>query len=113
MWGNRLGRTIGFPTLNLTPPPQKLLPPNGVYFSQVRCGAKRYRGVSNVGCKPTVSERQEVGVETYLYDFDREAYGEDVEVSLLAFRRPEQKFENLDELKAMLQEDIAAGRKIC
>lgn len=107
--GNRLGRTLGFPTLNLLPPSQKLLPPRGVYFSKVRCGAGQYRGVTNVGCKPTVSSDSAAGVETYLYDFDREVYGEDVEVYLLAFRRPERKFADLDALRAALKEDAAAG----
>lgn len=107
--GNRLGRTIGFPTVNVLPGKNKLLPPNGVYFSEVRCRGKIYRAISNVGYKPTVTEERVMGVESYLYDFDQEVYGEPIEVYLLAFRRPEQQFENVEVLKAQLKEDIAAG----
>lgn len=107
--GNRLGRTIGFPTVNVLPEKNKLLPPNGVYFSEVRWRGKLYRAISNVGYKPTVTEERVMGVESYLYDFDQEIYGEPIEVYLLAFRRPERQFENVEALKAQLKEDIAAG----
>lgn len=107
--GNRLGRTLGFPTVNLIPEKGKLLPPNGVYFSQVRCRGKLYRAVSNVGYKPTVTRERVVGVESYLYDFDQDVYGEHIEVYLRAFRRPERQFESVEALKAQLMEDISAG----
>ena len=107
--GNRIGRTLGFPTVNLIPSKNKLLPPNGVYFSRVRCRGKLYRAISNVGCKPTVAKEQVLGVESYLYDFDQDVYGDDIEVYLLAFRRPEQRFESVEILRKMLSEDIAAG----
>lgn len=108
--GNRLGRTIGFPTVNVLPAKNKLLPPNGVYFSEVRCRGKIYRAISNVGYKPTVTKERVMGVESYLYDFDQEVYGEPIEVYLLAFRRPERQFENVEALRAQLKEDIAAGK---
>ena len=107
--GNRLGRTIGFPTVNVLPGKNKLLPPNGVYFSEVRCRGQLYRAISNVGYKPTVTKERVMGVESYLYDFDQEIYGEPIEVYLLAFRRPERQFENVEALKTQLKEDIAAG----
>lgn len=107
--GKQLGRTLGFPTLNLLPPDSKLLPPNGVYYSQVRCGEKMYRAVSNVGYKPTVMEEKIMGIESYLYDFDEDAYGREIEVYLLKFRRAEQRFENMEALAGQLKEDIAAG----
>lgn len=108
--GERLGRTIGMPTANLLPDQDKLLPPNGVYYSQVILGEKIYRSISNIGCKPTVSDRQIMGVETYLYDFADDIYGEDITVQLLSFRRPEMKFDGIDSLKAQMEKDIAAGR---
>lgn len=110
--GNRLGRTLGFPTVNVLPGENKLLPPRGVYFSQVHCHGKLYRAISNVGYKPTVTEDRVMGVESYLYDFDQDAYGEPVEVYFLAFRRPERQFENVEALKAQLQEDIKAGAEV-
>ena len=107
--GNRLGRRLGFPTVNLLPSDSKLLPPNGVYFSKVLHRGRMYRAVSNVGYKPTVTDRRVLGVESYLYDFDSQIYGESIEVYLLKFRRPEQHFESVDALREMLREDIAAG----
>lgn len=107
--GKRLGRTLGMPTANLLPAADKLLPPNGVYYSGVVFNGMSYRGISNIGCKPTVSRENIMGVETYLYDFDESIYGKQITVQLHAFRRPEQKFENVEALRAQLAIDIAAG----
>lgn len=108
--GKKLGRTIGMPTANLVPAKDKLLPPNGVYFSRLMVDGRTYRGISNVGCKPTVGDGHIVGVETYLYDFEGDLYGKDVSVYLLAFRRPEMKFENVEHLQRQMEADIAVGR---
>lgn len=107
--GNRIGRTLGFPTLNILPEPTKLLPPRGVYYSKVRCRGKLYPAVTNVGYRPTVTADRVMGVESYLYGFDKEIYGEQVEVNFLSFRRPERRFDSLEKLKAQLEEDVAAG----
>lgn len=109
--GKQLGRTLGFPTMNLLPAASKLLPPNGVYFSKVRCRDKLYHAISNVGYKPTVANEKIIGVETYLYQFDKQIYGEPIEVYLQGFRRPEQQFESVEALKRQLQDDIAAGER--
>ncbi len=111
VYGNQIGRTLGFPTVNLTPPESKLMPPNGVYYSEVICDGNRYNAISNVGTKPTVSDKPQLGLETYLYDFSKDAYGEYIEVRLLGFKRPEQRFANLEALKAQLARDIEDGRK--
>lgn len=107
--GNRIGRQMGFPTVNLLPEADKLLPPNGVYYSRVCWRGKNYRAISNVGYKPTVTEEKLLGVESYIYDFANEIYGEEIEVSLLEFKRPEQQFASLEELQEQLQKDIADG----
>lgn len=108
--GKKFGRTIGMPTANLLPEPDKLLPPNGVYYSRAVVDGVLYKSVSNVGCKPTVSDNRVMGVETYLYGFAGDIYGKDMTVELLAFRRPEGKFGTVEELKAQMEEDIAAGQ---
>jgi riboflavin kinase/FMN adenylyltransferase len=117
--GKMLGRTIGMPTVNQSPPPQKLLPPNGVYYSYVylhsQTGDMPYDNVklpsiTNIGTKPTVDNGQEMGVETYLYDFDYDVYGDEMEVYLLKHKRPEMKFENIDALKKQMALDISEGR---
>ena len=107
--GNRIGRTLGFPTVNLLPVENKLLPPKGVYRSEVLFRGKKYRAISNIGCKPTVTKERIMGVETYLYDFREDIYGEEIEVYLYEFKRPEQRFESLDALKEQLQRDIREG----
>ncbi len=109
--GKQIGRTLGFPTVNILPCESKLLPPNGVYFSRVRFRDRLYRAISNVGCKPTVTDEKVIGVESYLYDFDENAYGERIEVYLSEFRRPERKFDSVEALKAQLEDDIEAGTK--
>ncbi len=104
--GRQIGRKLGFPTVNLLPEEDKLLPPNGVYESEVFCRGGRYKAISNVGCKPTVTQEKLAGVESYLYDFDGNLYDEEIEVYLKAFRRPEQRFDSLEALQAQLQKDV-------
>jgi len=108
--GKRLGRTLGMPTLNLYPDKNKLLPPAGVYYSQVLWKGKCYPSITNIGCKPTVSEVPVVGAETYLYDFRGDLYGEEITVTLLKYKRPERKFENVEALKMQMQCDLSEGR---
>lgn len=108
--GNRLGRKLGMPTLNLYPDKEKLLPPKGVYYSQVKFEGCTYPGITNIGFKPTVNSTSNISVETYLYDFDRDMYGRKIVTELLHFKRPEKKFESLEELKMQMEKDIAQGK---
>lgn len=112
--GKQLGRTLGMPTANLLPDEKKLLPPNGVYHTRVRIDGRdeKYRGISNVGCKPTVSDENRVRIETYLYDFDGDLYGREMIVEFLHFRRPERKFDSVEAMKTQIAADIAAGRGV-
>lgn len=104
--GNHIGTSIlGFPTANLLPPPIKRLPRFGVYVSRVLVDGTYYRGVTNIGRKPTVEGRNPVGVETYIFDMHQDLYGKVIEVQLLAFDRPEQKFSSLEELKQRIEMD--------
>lgn len=109
--GKKLGRRIGMPTINMILPENKLLPPNGVYVTEVLVEGKTYMGVTNVGCKPTVSEEHIVGVETYIDDFNQDLYGEKIVVSFLEFIRPEMKFGSIEELKNQMESDIRVARK--
>ena len=109
--GAHLGTTIGVPTVNVLPPDNKLLPPFGVYKSVVMVDGKIFKGMTNIGRKPTVSDSGRVGVETYIYDFDEDVYGKYIEVRLLVFMRPEMKFEGVEQLKAQIHSDIEAARK--
>lgn len=109
--GNRLGRKLGMPTLNLYPDKEKLLPPKGVYYSRVRFEGCVYPGITNIGLKPTVNATDTISVETYLYDFDKDMYGKKIVTELIQFKRPEQRFGSVEELKAQMEKDIAQGRK--
>ena len=106
--GNHMGAAVlGFPTANLMPPSNKRLPKKGVYVSRVCVNGSFYRGVTNIGCKPTVKGEYPIGVETHIFDLNRDIYGETIEVQLLAFERPEQTFGSLEELKARIELDKA------
>ncbi len=111
--GNHIGHTLGFPTVNITPSVEKLLPPNGVYTSliQVEGRNKIYKGITNVGRKPTVSDHNGINAETFIYDFDEDLYGKEIIVSLLSHRRLEVKFGSFEDLKQQLQRDRVDGRE--
>ena len=107
--GRRIGNTIGFPTINIMPGEDKLLPSYGVYYSRTYIKDKCYRSLSNLGVKPTVGQNMQVGLETYIYDFDEDVYGEYATVELLEFKRSEMKFDSLDDLKAAIAKDRIDG----
>lgn len=106
--GKGLGHKKFFPTTNLVPPKQKLMPPNGVYVTVSKFGDTEYQGITNVGYKPTVGE-DFLGVETYLFDCDEDLYGKDCIVFFRKFQRPEHKFASFEALKAQIARDIEAG----
>lgn len=109
--GRQLGRTLGFPTLNVAWPEDKIVPPRGVYLSDVRIEGEKFHAISNVGVKPTVSREERVLAESFLFDYDGDAYGKSVTIELLEFCRPERQFENVVELKACIDRDIAYGKR--
>lgn len=108
--GKKLGRTLGMPTVNILPPKEKLLPPNGVYYSYVTIDKKQYPSITNIGIKPTVDDRCLTGVESYIYDFEQDIYGKEIEVFLLKYKRPEMCFDSVENLKKQMQSDLADGR---
>lgn len=108
--GNQIGRTIGIPTINQLPPEEKLLPPNGVYMTEVFIDEQKYRGITNVGCKPTIEGKNPIGVETHLLDFHGDVYDKLVTVEFISRVREERKFASINELKEQMQNDIAYGR---
>lgn len=108
--GDRRGRTIGFPTINL--PLGHLMEPRlGVYAVRVTVGSAIYDGVANVGRRPTF-DKQDVLLEAHLFDFAGDLYGQPACVALVEFIRPEQKFDGLDSLKAQIAADGEAARRL-
>jgi riboflavin kinase/FMN adenylyltransferase len=107
--GEELGRTIGFPTINIIPGAQKFLPSNGVYITTTRYNNIDYGSITNIGINPTVNGKKKT-VETYLLDFNGWIYGETAQVFFLARLRGEERFESLDMLKRQLHLDEQAAR---
>ncbi len=108
--GNRLGHTVGMPTANIRPEETKLLPPNGVYVADVTIRQQTYRGITNIGYKPTIGGETAPGVETWIFDFTEDIYGEEIKVELLQFVRPEKKFASLEAVKAQVEQDARQAR---
>jgi riboflavin kinase / FMN adenylyltransferase len=109
--GEQLGRQLGFPTANLSAHSEQF-PPNGVYVAEARLGGALYRGVANLGFRPTVATgKSERLLELHLFDLDREVYGEEMEVRFLRYLRPEQKFADLPALKKQIAADVAQARE--
>ena len=104
--GNRLGRTIGFPTANMQLyEPLKLVPGNGVYFVKVNVLDRVFYGMCNIGLRPTVGAGNARTIETNIFGFDEDIYGLDIEVTFISRIREERKFGSLEELKYQLESD--------
>lgn len=110
--GRQLGRTIGFPTANLQiDDAVKLIPANGVYAVDVLQGGQTYGGMLNIGFRPTVAGEHQT-IETFIFDFDKDIYGEHMTLQFRAFLRPEQKFTGLPALVEQLQKDEQRAREM-
>lgn len=102
--GDKRGRRLGFPTINQELPHELVLPRFGVYRTDVTVGHRRYKGVTNIGKRPTVGT-EKILSETYIIDFDESIYGESVDIRLIKFIRPERKFSSFDELARQIKTD--------
>lgn len=111
--GAKLGRTIGFPTANIQPDDNdQLLPAVGVYAVKIEIGNELYKGMLNIGYKPTVTEEKKLAIEVHIFDFDKDIYNETVNIIFVERLRDEQKFPSLDALKTQLNNDKVAAKKI-
>ena len=110
--GNKIGRTLGFPTANLSLyEPLKLIPAGGVYVVKVSVLGRSFLGICNIGTRPTLADGRGQIVETHILDFDEEIYGLDLRIEFICRLRDEQKFDSLDDLKKQLRKDVASARK--
>lgn len=111
--GKRLGRELGFPTLNIEVNNEhKILPKDGVYAVKVQIQGQHFKGMMNIGQNPTVQNNaeQEKKLEVHIFDFDKEVYGAEVKVFFQKFVRDEKTFSNLEELKSQLIQDEKSVR---
>ncbi len=107
--GNHIGRTIGFPTVNLDIPKGKLYPAFGVYITRVKVDEKSYPSITNIGTRPTVDD--EAFIESHLLDFSGDLYDKEITIEFYSHLRNIEKFENLDELKGQLEKDKLSARR--
>jgi len=111
--GDKLGKKLGYPTANLSAHSEQF-PPNGVYLVEARIQGAFYHGVVNLGYRPTISSgKSERVLEIYLLDFDRDIYGENVEVRFVRYLRPERKFDSLEALVGQIELDVRQARELC
>jgi riboflavin kinase/FMN adenylyltransferase len=107
--GEQRGRTIGFPTANLSTE-NELLPPHGVYATTATVEGLVYPSVTNIGVRPTVDQSGRVSIETHLFNVDRNLYGARMRVGFVQRLRDERTFESLDALKTQIQTDCDRAR---
>lgn len=109
--GQQRGRAIGVPTANLEFWDEQIVPANGVYAGWASLGGARFMAAINIGIRPTFDEAQ-LSIEAHLLDFDRDIYGEQLELLFEERLRPERKFDGLDDLVGQIKRDIAATRQL-
>jgi riboflavin kinase/FMN adenylyltransferase len=107
--GNRLGKSIGFPTSNIMIDETMVTPPNGVYITYLVYNGVRYPSVTNVGVKPTVGVFRK-NIETHVFNFDKELYGKSIKIEFVRMTRPEAKFASIEDLKAQIAKDCRDAR---
>lgn len=109
--GDHRGRTLGYPTANLNAPDRKLIPANGIYAVRVRLGREYFNGAANIGVRPQFGGGPRL-VEVYILDFDRDIYGQELEVQFVERLRDEMKFESVEALVRQMGQDVAKARSI-
>ncbi len=104
--GAQLGRTIGYPTANIIPAEAELVvPARGIYAVRAKINGQQLNGMMSIGYNPTVTDSKEIKIEVNLFDFDKDIYGQEIEIEFVAWLRKEEKFASIDELKAQLHKD--------
>lgn len=111
--GNKLGRTIGYPTANIRhSEPEQILPAIGIYAVYARLQGTSFKGMLSIGHNPTVTDDKSIKIEVNIFDFDKEIYGDMLEIEFVARLRNEEKFDSLDALKEQLHKDKEDSIKI-
>ncbi|PHV71785.1 hypothetical protein CS063_04305 [Sporanaerobium hydrogeniformans] len=102
--GKQLGRTIGFPTINLIADPDRIYPPNGVYATKVYIYNKWYKAITNIGFNPTVDGTSK-RIETHIFNISEDLYGQEVKVAFYKYIRSERKFPSFEDLRRQIEKD--------
>jgi riboflavin kinase/FMN adenylyltransferase len=104
--GDQRGRTIGFPTLNVDIATDRSIPPNGVYITETFIKGKKLASITNIGSRPTFTIESKNHLETHLFDFNEDVYGEHATVEFISRLRDEKKFNSGDELVLQIKSDV-------
>ena len=107
--GNRLGKSLGFPTSNIMIDENMVTPPNGVYITYCIYNGVKYPSVTNVGVKPTVGIYKK-NMETHIFNFNKELYGKYIKIEFLKMTRDEVKFDSIQELSAQIARDCQEAK---
>ena len=109
--GKGLGKTVGMPTANLRIDDVCQLPEYGVYATRIFVGEQGYDSVTNIGMRPSVDGEETVTVETYIFDFAGDIYGEVVRLEVYEYLRPTQKFQGIEEVQKQVEKDVKNAKK--
>jgi riboflavin kinase / FMN adenylyltransferase len=108
--GASLGAKLGFPTANIDPH-HEVLPPSGIYAARINVGKKIYSGVCYIGIRPTFSKKNQ-SVEAHIFDFNKNIYGQDIEIKFIRKIRPDKKFSGPQDLVKQIKKDIIKAKAI-
>lgn len=110
--GEGRGKKIGFPTANIQVSTDLIVPRNGVYVTKTLHQGMTYQSVTNVGFNPTFKEIRHLNIETNIFDFDRDIYGEPLEIEFVKKIRDERKFPTVNDLISQIRQDVETAKKI-
>lgn len=110
--GDKRGRTLGFPTVNIAVEESKLLPKNGIYAGRIYVDGKKYNGVMSLGVRPTFYSSTSVLPEFFIFDFNEDIYGKEVKVEVIKYLREEKKYNIVDDLVSQMRKDVLLSKEI-
>lgn len=111
--GYKVGRKIGFPTANLRVDfPNKLIPSTGVYAVRVTVSGEEWKGMLNIGHRPTLNNGTDLSIEVHILDFQGDIYNQKMRIEFIGFLRPETKFDSIDALILQIQKDKEKAMKV-
>jgi riboflavin kinase/FMN adenylyltransferase len=110
--GEHRGTELGFPTVNLNIDAKMALPPDGVYATRAYIGGQEFQAVTNIGRRPTFGENNERTIESFILHYNQDIYGKDVKIEIIKRLREEKHFDNIEELKKQIAEDVKLGTAI-
>jgi len=110
--GDKRGRTLGFPTVNIAVENIKLMPKNGIYAGRIFIDGEKYNGVMSLGVRPTFYNDAVLLPEFFIFDFNKDVYGKVVKVEIIKYIREEKKYNIIDDLVSQIQKDVIASKEI-